>query len=85
MDINMVFTIPIEFRAPTKGVAELALGTEHVVFEKPKNPGAHMKPLFIRGHFDGTPIGHMLVHRDGNGSGSGRVDEKSDPKKNMFG
>jgi hypothetical protein len=23
--------------------------------------------------------------RDGNGSGSGRVDEKSDPKKNMFG
>jgi hypothetical protein len=62
MDINMVFTIPIEFRAPTKGVAELALGTEHVVFEKPKNPGAHMKPHFIRGHFDGTPIGHMLVH-----------------------
>jgi hypothetical protein len=31
------------------------------MFEKPDNPGAHMKPLFIRGHLDGTPIGHMLV------------------------
>jgi hypothetical protein len=26
----------------------------------------HMKPLFIRGHLDGTPIGHMLV--DGSAS-----------------
>jgi hypothetical protein len=29
-------------------------------FEKPQNPGLHMKPLFIRGHLDRTPIGHML-------------------------
>jgi hypothetical protein len=48
MDVNMVFTIPAEFRAPMKDVAELALG-------------AHMKPLFIRRHLDGTPIGHMLI------------------------
>jgi hypothetical protein len=31
------------------------------MFEKPENPGAHMKPLFIRGHLDGKPIRHMLV------------------------
>jgi hypothetical protein len=31
------------------------------VFEKPKSPGAHMKPLFIWGHLDGTPVRHMLV------------------------
>jgi hypothetical protein len=31
------------------------------MFEKPDNPRAHMKPLFIWGHLDGTPIGHMLV------------------------
>jgi hypothetical protein len=61
MDVNMVFTIPAEFRAPTKDVAELALGAERAVFEKPENPCAHMKPLFIWGHLDGTPIGHMLV------------------------
>jgi hypothetical protein len=50
MDVNIVFTIPAEFHAPTEDV-----------FEKPENPGAHMKPLFIWGHLDGTSIGHMLV------------------------
>jgi hypothetical protein len=47
MEINMVFTIPTEFRAPTEEVAELMLGAEHAVFEKPDNLGAHLKPLFI--------------------------------------
>jgi hypothetical protein len=61
MDINMVITIPLEFRAPAQDVVELALGAEHDVFEKPENLGVHMKPLFIRGHRDGTPIGHMLI------------------------
>jgi hypothetical protein len=61
MDVNMVFTILAEFCAPTEDVAGLALGAEHAVFEKPENLGAHMKPLFIRGHLDGTPIEHMLV------------------------
>jgi hypothetical protein len=31
------------------------------VFNKPENPGVHMKPLFIRGHLDGTLVEHMLV------------------------
>jgi hypothetical protein len=61
MDVNMVFTIPAEFRAPTEDAAELVLGAERVVFEKPENLGAHMKPLFIRGHLDRTPIRHMLI------------------------
>jgi hypothetical protein len=61
MDINMAFTIPAEFRAPTEDVAELALGVERAEFEKRENLGAHMKPLFIRGHLDGMPIGDMLV------------------------
>jgi hypothetical protein len=61
MDINMVFMILAKFRAPTEDFAELALGVECAVFEKPENPCAHMKPLFIRGHLDRTPIGHMLV------------------------
>jgi hypothetical protein len=47
MDVSMVFMIPTELCAPTKNVAELALGVEHAVFEKPEKPGAHMKPLFI--------------------------------------
>jgi hypothetical protein len=52
---------PAEFRAPADKVAELTLGAGRAVFEKPENPGVHMKPLFIRGHLDRTPIGHMLV------------------------
>jgi hypothetical protein len=40
---------------------ELALGAECAVFEKMENLGAHMKPLFIRGHLDRMPIGHMLI------------------------
>jgi hypothetical protein len=31
------------------------------VFEKPENPGVHMKPLFIWGHLDRTLIIHMLI------------------------
>jgi hypothetical protein len=61
MDFNMVFTILVEFRAPMEDVAELALGVERAVFEKLENPGAHMEPLFIRGHLDGMSVGHMLV------------------------
>jgi hypothetical protein len=61
MDVNMVFMIPAEFWAPTEDIGELALGVECVVFEKPENPGGHMKPLFIQGHLDGTLVGDMLV------------------------
>jgi hypothetical protein len=46
MDVNMVFMIPAAFRA-TEDVAELALGAEHAMFEKPENLGVRMKPLFI--------------------------------------
>jgi hypothetical protein len=66
MDVNMVFTVLVEFCAPAKDIIELTLGARRVVFEKPENPGAHMKPLFIQGHLDGTSIGHMLM--DGGGS-----------------
>jgi hypothetical protein len=40
---------------------ELTLGAGHAVFKKIENLVAHMKPLFIWRHLDGTPIGHMLV------------------------
>jgi hypothetical protein len=61
MDVNMVFMIRAELCAPTENITELALGAEHAMFEKPKNPGAHMKPLFIRGHLDRTSIGQMSL------------------------
>jgi hypothetical protein len=63
MDVNMVLTIPVEFRAPTEDITELALGAECAMVEKPENPGTNMKPLFIWGDLDGMSIGHM--HIDG--------------------
>jgi hypothetical protein len=61
MDVSMVFMILVEFHAPTKNVAELALGAKRVVFEKPENLGTHMKPLFIPGHLDRMSVGHILI------------------------
>jgi hypothetical protein len=61
MDVSMIFMILAEFCAPTENVTELALGVERAVFEKPETSGAHMKPLFIWGHSDGTSVGHMLI------------------------
>jgi hypothetical protein len=57
----MVFMIPTEFHTPMENVTVLMLGAERSVFEKPENPGVHMKPLFILGPLDGTPVGHMLI------------------------
>jgi hypothetical protein len=62
MDVNMVFMIPIESRASLQDIAEFALGAERDVFDKPENPSAHMKPLFIGRHVDGAPVGHILIN-----------------------
>jgi hypothetical protein len=60
-EVNMVFTLPVEFRAPEHSVAELDLRAERAVFEKPAVAGEHMKPLYIKGHLDGKPVGRMMV------------------------
>jgi hypothetical protein len=57
LDINMVFIIPSEFQTPEGEVTELTIGAERAMFEKPGNIGDHMKPLFIKGHLDGKPVG----------------------------
>jgi hypothetical protein len=63
MDVNMVFIIPDEFHAPGSEVAELTLGAERAVFEKLEQAGEHMKPLFIKGNLDSTPVGRMMTDR----------------------
>jgi hypothetical protein len=50
-----------EFRAPESEVAELTLGAERAVFEKPAEVGKHMKPLYMKGNMDGKPMGWMMV------------------------
>jgi hypothetical protein len=50
IEMNMVFELPSKFHVPKSEVAELALGSKAVVFQKPEKLGAHMKPLFVRGY-----------------------------------
>jgi hypothetical protein len=61
MDINMVFTLPAEFRDVEEEVAQMCLGPKEVVLEKLVESSQHLKPLYVRGHIDGKPISRMLV------------------------
>jgi hypothetical protein len=61
MDINMVFTLPAEFRGIEEEVAQMCLGPKEVVLEKPEESSKHLKPLYIWGHIDGKMISRMLV------------------------
>jgi hypothetical protein len=36
MDINMVFTLPTEFRGAEEDVAQMCLGSKEAMFEKPE-------------------------------------------------
>jgi hypothetical protein len=61
MDINMVFTLPAEFRGAEEEVTQMCLGPKEAMFEKPEELSQHMKPLYIRGHIDGRSISKMLI------------------------
>jgi hypothetical protein len=49
MDINMMFTLPAEFRGVEEEVAQMCLSPMKVVFEKPEESCQHLKPLYIQG------------------------------------
>ncbi len=63
VDMNMVYYLPAEFRAVDEEgeVAQLDFGPKNAIFEKPKEPVNHLKPLYIRGHINGSPVARMLV------------------------
>jgi hypothetical protein len=61
MDVNMVFTLPTEFRGAEEEVAQMCLSPKEVVFEKPEESSQHLKPLYVRGHICGKPISRMLI------------------------
>jgi hypothetical protein len=61
-EVNMVFVLPEELKAPKTEVAHLTLWSERAVFKKPVRLGEHMKFLYIKGHLDGAQVGRMMVH-----------------------
>jgi hypothetical protein len=65
-DVNMVFVLPSEFRAPQPeefAIAQLDLGPQPIIFEKPKEKSyKHLKGLYLKGLIDGKPFNRMLVN-----------------------
>ena len=61
----MVFVLPSEFRAPQPEdlpVAQLDLGPQPIIFEKPKEKSyKHLKGLYLKGFINGKPVNRMLV------------------------
>jgi hypothetical protein len=60
MDINMMFTLPIEFRG-AEDIAQMCLSPKEVVFEKPEESNQHLKSLYVQSHIDGKLISSMLI------------------------
>ena len=63
MDINMVYYFPTELCATDEEgeVARLDFGPKNAIFEKPKESVTHLKPMFPKGHINGSPVARMLV------------------------
>ncbi|WVZ82538.1 hypothetical protein U9M48_029792 [Paspalum notatum var. saurae] len=62
MDMNMVFILPSEFQAVEESeTAQLYLGPQEAVFQKPDESSKHLKPLYLKGHINGRPIPRMMV------------------------
>jgi hypothetical protein len=62
MDIDMVFTLPAEFRGAKEEVALMCISPKDSMFEKPKESSQHLKPLYVRGHINGKPITRRLIN-----------------------
>jgi hypothetical protein len=61
MDINMVFTLPAEFRGAKEEVAQMCLNLKGPYLRSPKSQASTWKWLYIWGHIDEKPISRMLV------------------------
>lgn len=63
MDINVItFSADYSIVGDDKPVvAQFDFGPKEAVFTKPKESINHLKPLYVCGHIDGTPISRMLI------------------------
>jgi hypothetical protein len=64
MDINMVFTLPAEFRGTEEEVVQIFFDPKEVMFKKIEESNQHLKSLYVQGHINRKPISMMLI--DGN-------------------
>jgi hypothetical protein len=60
--INVIYLSSIDYSLlEEEEVSQLASGPQDAVFTKPAESGDYLKPLYIRGYLDGTPVAQMLV------------------------
>jgi hypothetical protein len=64
MDINLVVTLPAEFRGAEEEVSQMCLGPKELVFKKPEESSQHLKLLYVLGHIDGKLISRLLIDGD---------------------
>jgi hypothetical protein len=62
MEINVIYLSSTDYSLlEEEEVSQLALGPQDAVFKKLAELGDHMKPLYIHGSLDSTPVARMLV------------------------
>jgi hypothetical protein len=67
MDVNVIYRSSVDYSlVGDDEVSEMSFGLRDAVFQKPKDSKNHLKPLYILGHLDGTPISRMLIDGGGN-------------------
>jgi hypothetical protein len=62
MEVNVVFLSSTDYTLhEEEEVSQLVLGSQDIVFKKLVESEDHLKPLYIHGHLDSTPVARMLV------------------------
>jgi hypothetical protein len=62
MDVNVIYLSSVDYSlVGDDEVVEMSFGPCDTMFQRPKDLENHLKPLYIRGHLDGTPISWMFV------------------------
>jgi hypothetical protein len=62
MDVNVIYLSPVDYSLiGDDGVVEMSFGPHDAIFPRPKDSENLLKPLYIRGHLDCTPISRMLI------------------------
>jgi hypothetical protein len=62
MKINIIYLSFTDYSLlEEEEVSQLILGPRDAIFKKPVESGDHLKPWYIRGHLDGTPVVHMFI------------------------
>jgi hypothetical protein len=62
MDVNVIYLSSLDYSlVGDNEVVEMSFGPHDAVFQSLTDSENHLKPLYIQGHLDGTPISRMLI------------------------